>query len=417
MERVKGLVIKLPRQRFELLNEYASDNIEFSEPVPWFSHGNKIPLLCFIFESNFMTHISLGNAGKTAGTNLRRINLNNIIKLYNPIAIDQFLKGATGNIKKYLGLSLKEGGLLTPACLKHIIQILMELAPDTHPLLLRFSEFYESMIDKLPSKVKINLALQKEALLTSFLIAGQDFDKRIVQQWIPSEKPSCFLDGLQTQRCEESQVILHDFQNFPGFHALSKTIKGTAIFSSPSGKLTVIYADKLPLEKLTGADLIYYNVIYNSFIFVQYKMLDNNGYRPDKQLYREITRIEKLLKSCNQSPPKSCPDFRLHTNPFFLKLCPRMNFIPENLSLSQGMYIPLEYWKILESSGKIAGPRGGKKVTFDNVGRYLSNTEFAVLVAKGWVGSGPGESDYLEEIIKETLRAGRAAIYAVKEKI
>lgn len=417
MERVKGLVIKLPRQRFELLNEYASDNIEFSEPIPWFSHGNKIPLLCFILESNFMTHISLGNAGKTAGTNLRRINLNHIIKLHNPIATDQLIKGVTGNIKQYLDIGLKEGGLLTPASLKHIIQILMKLAPDTHSLLLRFSEFYESMIDKLPSKVKMNLALQKEALLTSFLISGQDFDKKIVQQWIPSEKPSCFLDGLQTQRCEESQVILHDFQNFPGFQAFSKNIKGTSVFLSQSEKMTIIYADKLPLEELTGADLIYYNETYKSFIFVQYKMLDNNEYRPDKQLYREIARIEELLKSCNQSPPKSCPDFRLHTNPFFLKLCPRMDFIPEDLSLSRGMYIPLEYWKILESSGKIAGSRDGKKVTFDNVGRYLSNTEFAVLVAKGWVGSGPGESGYLEEIIKETLRAGRAAIYAVKEKI
>lgn len=273
------------------------------------------------------------------------------------------------------------------------------------------------MINHLSHNEKINLALQKEALLTSFLIAGQDFDKRIVQQWMPSERPSCFLDGLQTQRCAESQAIMHDFQNFPGFHALPGKIKGTAIFFSQSEKMTVIYADKLPLEKLTGADLIYYNETYKSFIFIQYKMLDDSKeYRPDKQLHSEIARIEELLKNCSHSPPKSCPDFRLHSNPFFLKLCPRMNFIPEDLSLSRGMYIPLEYWKVLESSGQIAGSRGGKLVTFNNVGRYLSNTEFAVLVANGWVGSSPGESSYLEEIIKETLISGRAVIYAVKEK-
>ncbi|WP_165076959.1 MULTISPECIES: hypothetical protein [unclassified Desulfovibrio] len=262
----------------------------------------------------------------------------------------------------------------------------------------------------------MNLALQKEALLTAFLLAGQDFDKTIIQQWVPSQKPSCFLDGLEVQRSEESQVIMNDFQKLPGFSALSGKFKGTAIFLSPSEKMTVIYADKLPLEQLTGADLIYYNETYNSFVFVQYKMLDGKYYRPDKNLYTEISRMEELIAGWDQTGPSSCADFRLHSNPFFLKLCPRVDFAPESLSLSQGMYLPLEYWKILDSSKQIVGTHGGKRVSFDNVGRYLSNTEFAVLVAKGWVGSDPKLSIHLGELIKLTISRGRTIVYAVKQR-
>lgn len=50
-----------------------------------------------------------------------------------------------------------------------------------------------------------------------------------------------------------------------------------------------------------------------------------------------------------------------------------------------------------------------------NVGRYFTNTEFAMLVAKAWVGSDPTQSNILAPMIRETLSAGRAVVYAVKE--
>lgn len=419
MERVNGIIINMPKERVSLINDYATFDGQFSEPIPWFTYGNKIPLLCFIFESGVLTHISLGKVGRRAGTELRRINLYHIVRVHPPLLLQEIVRQLPEEMGDDLRKNFMKGGLLPQDVLYFLIKILIKLAPDARELLLHYSEWYNSWIERLSFNAIKNLTIQKEALLTAFLVAGQEFDKSIVRQWVPSEEPTCFLDGLKEQRCYESQYILQDFQNFPGFSALSRKniIKGVAVFGSPSEKLTVIYADKLPLEELTGADLIYYNETYKSFVFVQYKMLDSNEYRPDRQFYRELDRIRTLLRGCSPASPKSWPDFRLHKNPFFLKFCPRIDFVPENLSLSKGMYIPLEYWDVLDSSGQLAGERGGKRLGFDNIGRYLSNTEFAVLVAKGWVGSDPGQSGYLGEIIKQTLESGRAVIYAAKESI
>lgn len=418
MERVNGLIIKIPEERRDLLNEHALHHEQFSEPIPWFKYGNKVPLLCFIFDSDFLTNISLGKAGRKAGTELKRINLEHITPLRNPVSLHEILHAVPNEMRNDLRKNLIKDGLLPQNVLRTLINLLLDLAPDTRTLLLRYSELNNSLIENLSFNVKTNLTIQKEAVLTALLVAGQDFDKTSLREWVPSRDLISFLDGLTEQRCSESQYILHDFQNFPGFSALSgkNLIKGAAVFTSSSEKLTIIYADKLPLEKLTGADLIYYNVTYKSFVFVQYKIMDNNEYRPDKQFYKELNRMRTLLLGCSPARPKSCPDFRLHTNPFFLKFCPRIDFVPENLSLSQGMYLPLEYWDILDASGQLTGPRGGSRLRFGNVGRYLSNTEFAVLVAKGWVGSDPGQSDYLADIIKQTLESGRAVLYAAKEK-
>lgn len=416
MERPNGLIINISNERANLLNAYAANQGHFSEPIPWFDYEKSRSLFCFIFESEFLTHISLGKVGNSAGTMLRRINLHHITPLLSPVPLKKIIKLFPHDWGTDFQKNFREGGLLMGPVLHSLIKILLEVAPDVRPFLIRYYEWYETMIDNLSLNVKTNLTLQKEALLTAFLVAGQGFDKSILQQWMPSEEPTCFLDGLKEQRCYESQYILHDFQNFPGFTALPGKIKGTAVFTSATEKLTVIYADKLHLEELTGADLIYYNETYKSFIFVQYKMLDNDEYRPDQQLYRELERMKTLLQGCSSCAPNSWRDFRLHSNPFFLKFCPRIDFVPENVSLSRGMYIPLEYWDILDSSGQLAGRLGGKRLGYDNVGRYLSNTDFAVLVTKSWVGSAPGQSEYLEEVIKQTLESGRAVMYAVKEK-
>lgn len=417
MPRVKGLIIKLPANRADVFNDYAADNLEFSEPVPYFSHDNSTPLLCFIVESSVLTYISFGHGGQKAGTHLRRINLSSIFPLQFPIPCTELVSAIPANVAKGVASRFEDGGELTDKGLEHIINTLIRIAPETFTILARYTENFEILLNKLPPAVRSNLAIQKEATLTALLVAGQDFDRKVIRNWFPSDKPTSFLDGLTEQRLDESQMIRNDFQHLPGFSVLAGHIKSTAIFLSPSEKLTVIYADKEPLEKLTGADLIYYNESYNSFIFVQYKALDDGEYRPDKQLDVEIQRIEKLLSQTGGSQTQKCIDFRLHSNPFFLKLCPRMDFEPESSSLTKGMYIPLEYWKVLVSSGQLSGTRGGQVVSFDNVGRYITNTDFAVLVAKAWVGSTPAQSAILAPMIKETLGAGRAALYAFKRKL
>ena len=417
MPEKKGLIIKLPRNRKRLFYSYVADGREFSEPVPYFSHDNSLPLLCFITESDSLTHVAYGYGGQIAGTGLKRVNLESFFPLGIPLPLNAILDNVTGNLANGIQARFEEGGLLTSRGTDAVIRILIDYAPDIEIFLSRYSDEYQRLLRDLTPAVRKNLAVQKEALLTALLVAGPEFDRKLVREWTPTERPVSFLDGLVNSRLSETQMILNDFQGLPGFSTIRGHIKGTAIFSSPTEHLTVIYADTEPLDTLTGADLIYYNETYQSFIFVQYKAMESGEvafYRPDDQLRAEIIRMETLLSQLGDCQIQNCGDFRLDSNPFYLKLCPRLDFEPDSSSLTKGMYIPLEYWKVLESSGRMLGPRGGQVVNFDNVERYLTNTDFAVLVTKGWVGSDPHQSGIIAPMIQEILRAGRAALYAVK---
>jgi hypothetical protein len=81
------------------------------------------------------------------------------------------------------------------------------------------------------------------------------------------------------------------------------------------------------------------------------------------------------------------------------------------------MYLPLQYWRCLESDPSIRGSRGGKAVGFNNVGRYFDNSSFATLVAGGWVGTTTNQSQVLEAAVREILQTGRTVTLAVKTEV
>jgi hypothetical protein len=71
-------------------------------------------------------------------------------------------------------------------------------------------------------------------------------------------------------------------------------------------------ANRLPLEEQTGADLIYYNETFRSFILVQYKAMEEGSHGPEfrwqlnDHLADEINRMNKLLMAPamrQQDPP------------------------------------------------------------------------------------------------------------------
>jgi hypothetical protein len=197
----------------------------------------------------------------------------------------------------------------------------------------------------------------------------------------------------------------------------------TAVFTNNRVTLTVVMANRQPLEKQLGADLIYRNETYGSFVIVQYKaMEDESGtprFRlPNAQLAEEIERMEKLWAPLQNCPPDGgLGGFRLKDNPFFLKLCPRITFDPDDASLIKGMYIPLEYWRRLETDPSIEGRFHGRGVTFYNVGRYFNNTSFSELVAGGWIGTTAPQTGILDAVIRQIVETGRTVTIAVKRDL
>lgn len=128
--------------------------------------------------------------------------------------------------------------------------------------------------------------------------------------------------------------------------------------------------------------------------------------------------MDVLLEALAKLPQDQSPtSFRLHPNPYFLKLCPRIVFNPDDKGLFPGMYLPLDLWKCLVRDPATEGPRGGRVLSYNNVGRKLTNTEFVTLVANAWVGTTVPQSSLLEKAIRSVVETGKTVTFAIKHLV
>ena len=98
-------------------------------------------------------------------------------------------------------------------------------------------------------------------------------------------------------RLFEDNVVRSDGSEFPGFEKIGPDLTGRAVFTKRDERLVIYTANKLPLEKMLGVDLIYINETRGSIVMVQYKMLEPSPnqqdwvYRPDDQMRKEVERM------------------------------------------------------------------------------------------------------------------------------
>lgn len=428
MAKANGFVVFLTKDRMDTFLECVAEERAFAEPVADFQHSRTAPLVCFVVNAGKLTHIGLGRRGVRAGTGLSRLNIDKAEKLANPLSVRKLLNRLPKRNAVSVRKRFRSGGLLTDKGLTAVVEVIRQIEPQASTLLERFSQTRTERIRRLSERARDNLAQQKEALLTALSIAGISRDP--VQEWTPSdETPVSFLDGLPSVRLREDPMVVHDLQNLPGFEVIKTYPYGAAVFESEatSERLTVILANRLPLEEQTGTDLIYFNETYQSFVMVQYKAMEREDRRdgpaeavyrlPDAQLKEEIDRMDTVLSALKACAPNTdiC-GFRLTENPFFLKLCSRLVFNPDDVGLVPGMYLPLDYWKLLENDPGIHGPKGGLRITYDNAKRHFDNTAFTIVVSKAWVGTTPNQSQVLQEVIRATLETGKAVAIAIKPK-
>jgi len=422
MSHATGFVLHLSPERYSIFEDCINEGLAFTEPVPDFSHSRQVPLICFVLVNGALTHIALGRRGARAGTGLQRLNLKQIEALTQAVLSQQILENLPKRLKVSVEKRLTAGGILTEKGFDAVVDAVRKLTSDAGKLLDRFSKVRRERIRKLSAKAKVSLAYQKDALITALAIA--DIDASPVQEWqIGDTKPKSFLEGLPSARLLEDQMIFNDVQHVPGFEQIRTYVQGAASFQSNSSRLTVVLANRLALEKQTGADLIYYNETHGSFILVQYKAMESASGEgahfklPNKQLAKEIARMDTISALLNQCTSTADPNsFRLIGNPFFLKFCSRTIFNPDDVKLLPGMYLPLDYWKLLASDKSMLGPRKGRRLTYDNVGRSINKQTFIALVARAWIGSTPEQSSVLNSLFREIITEGRAVMLAIKPK-
>jgi hypothetical protein len=129
----------------------------------------------------------------------------------------------------------------------------------------------------------------------------------------------------------------------------------------------------------------------------------------------EIERMQAILRQLLPvGVQETKENYRLNTGPFFIKLCSRTQFNPDDIKLFPGMYFALDHWVCLARDPALVGERGGRLVTYQNAGRYIDNDLFIRLVAHAWIGTPSEHSTVLERAIRETIEAGRAVALAVE---
>lgn len=422
MSRVAGYFLILNESRYFSFQGNIYD--KFAEPVPEFSHPRHVPLVCFITnESGHITHIGQGKRGVRAGTDLRRLNIEDIFKLKKPVSAIVIANTTRSRVRPHLINKIKYGGLFSPKSFDEFLSAFLKRAPDTIPLLDKYSQSRQLRISRLSKNTKKSLAEQKEAVLTAMNIAGIDRDNAQGWDYNESEKPISFLDGITQVKLREDSMIINDLSNIPGFDLIKSTKYSSSVFENNKTRLTVLLSNRLPLEELLGTDLIYFNEDFKCFIMVQYKAMEKEGDKflfrlPNLQFTEEMSRMDSIIQSLKSTSSNGfINDYRLNENPFFVKICPRLEFNPDNVGLSTGMYIPLDYIRILENDKCIEGERGGKAIRYDNVGRYLDNTGFKTIIEGGWIGTNQNQSQLIERIIKDTLENGKTAVLAIKKKL
>lgn len=422
-------VLKVPTDRREILlgsesSRYSLAEPTIAEPVPLFDHSRRAPLIvlaCFV--EGAITHIADGRKGASAGTGLVRLNMTALEPLPKPVRFRTLINRAPSRVRAHLTRILPSGGKLPPKSLGAVIDTLIDLEPDLAMRLVRFSDRRAELLGRLTPIARMNLAIQKETVATALEIAQIGTEE--LMAWAPAEgEQRSFLQGIPQAYVREDAMLVADYSSVPGFEAISNLPFAARVFQdsqNPDIRLTVIMANRLKLEEQTGADLIYYNETYRSFVMVQYKAMEEGSdgpefrWGPKDHLADEIARMDKLLTTLKAQPEDRTPgSFRLHANPFFLKLCPKIIFNPDDRGLFKGMYLPLDLWKSLAEAPVTKGPRGGRFVSYANVGRRLSNSEFLTLVANAWVGTTVPQSSLLETVIKSVLETGKTVTIAVK---
>lgn len=431
-----GYVLRVPAARRDLLlteaadsgDSYYSSKPNIAEPVPKFDHSKRAPLVVFAsFENGNITHIADGKRGVSAGTGLARLNMQDVQELARPIRFRELESGVSSKVRAHLRRVLKNGGLIPPKTLGALVDRIIELDSSIAGKLARFSERRRKAIGNLKPRAAENLALQKESLGIALEICGISRDALLEWQ-APVTSQQSFLDGLSGAQVREDVMLLKDFSTIPGFDLGGEvTHYGAKVFEdprNPSIRLTVIMANRLPLEQQTGVDLIYFNEAYRSFVMVQYKAMDKGTvhaefrWKKGDQFDQEVARMDAVLLELRKIVSGSDPDgFRFSDNPFFLKFCPRVVFNPDDKGLFKGIYLPLDLWKRAFAAGRLKGKKKGNVLTFENVGRRINNDDFVGLVAGAWVGTSIEQSAILEQLIREVLASGKTITFAIKHVV
>jgi hypothetical protein len=422
-----GYVLTLTAGRLEELESDLAGRSICSQAIP------KIPMamrrkemLCFLsVKRGYLTHVARSIVYYPAESGKDKLDVWNLTPFIKPVSIARIKKKIEGK-QGWRARKAIDGGHASSAAFDLIMAALLQADPDA-------AKHAEGLINKsspppdtTPSNAKIIWAYQRDAVVTSLEIAGIPKEMlRIAPQLdgnVPDELTSIF-DTDEAVTTIEDLAILQDLDDTNGDWTFVKRQHYPAkTFINGEAKLTVILANKLPLENQLGVDLIYVNETMRSVVFVQYKMFagadGEEGYRPNDQLAIEIARMDDAAATLvGVAADESCDGYRFGSDPFFLKFCSKL-LSHDAGSHVPGIYVPVSYWKRLIKAISGKGKKGGTVVRAETFGkRYFTPTHFIDMVTRGWAGTSALQTDVLAPYLKDMLAGKKGVVLAIKSSL
>ncbi len=378
-------------------------------------HDFKLPTLCLmeIHEHNatkcYLATATRKTAVSTFDSRLTIKKLRSVIpsslqEIEGRVADKRFQRLLNEKLSSTIGFSA-----LSPKLSAHLIHLLA-----TEPENQAAMEVVLSQLPKLRRTPHVNWA-QEDAIHSAMAAFGIRANEVPTELTLKRGASSGL--GLIGSHLYEDNVVRADAAQLPGFNAIAPDMTGRAVFEKRDERLVIYTANKLPLEKMLGVDLIYVNETRGNIVMVQYKMLEEaksqNGnndwlFRPNQQLHDEIARM--ALPAFREKPT----DYRLSRSPFFFKFVKRKVVDDSH----QSFLISLDHLNQILASPEAKGSRGGIRLSYGALdGTYLREADIISLIRSGYVGTHRAETQALAPIISEVAKGNKALVLAWQSKI
>ena len=420
----QGYVLSITVERMEELASDLAVLNAFSQAIP------KIPvalrrrwMLCFIsVKKGYFTHVARSVVYYEAESGRDKLDIWNFMPFTRPVRIST-IKAKVQGKQGWRAKRALEGGHISAAAFVLVIEALRRVDSDAAGVIDGLIDRVAPPLDLTPTNAKINWAYQRDAAITSLEIARIPKGQLKVQlkpDGRGTTELTSIFDSEEAVTTIEDLAILQDLDaNNEDWQYVKRQRYPAKTFTNGDTTLTVVLANKLPLERQLGVDLIYVNETLKSVVFVQYKMFAGNdgedGYRPDGQLAEEIARMDVAVKTLSEvKEDSSCDGYRFGADPFFLKFCSKL--VPNDASGHvPGIYVPVSYWKRLVNTPKAKGKKGGIVVFAETFGRRrFTPTHFIDMVSRGWAGTSALQTDVLVPYLKAMISGKRGVVLAVE---
>ncbi|MET3935657.1 hypothetical protein [Arthrobacter sp. OAP107] len=420
LSKDKTVVLHLHDEDWRQLSWRADEYDEYAFTVnlrdPDFT--THVQRIAVIVVDGIIVALGLGRSRGRSGDLDTQVKFTNVFAL-EPATLAAVIEKMSLHPDSYIVHFLESGGILPPATGQKFFAALSGLSSGSAKKLERLRALQHQRRGGTTNQARL-LAEQRDAVALSLEVAGID-SQRALQGWEVPSDGAPFLSGLKLGGTSEASLIRHDATQFEDWLRVEGQIHDVVEFIDPQDsnrKMTIAYADKEPLERITGTDLVYFRHENPGYVLVQYKRMKRRSgdggplewmYRPDRQLAEEIRRMRQI--SVNGSG-QGVDQWRLSQEPFYLKLCEDDMKRPEGGKLTKGMYFPLGLFEEILESPRILGPKGGKGIGWHNAQRWLSNTSFIELLREGWIGSVGDVTQQVTALVQAALEGDRGVILA-----